>query len=71
MSKKIRSRKKKYDEDIDFHSDETFFFIAGHTSSGFPYGVTWEQFNEEDFIENCEQLRNMKKKEELDDEIPF
>ena len=71
MSKKIKSRKKKYDEDTDLHSDETFFFIAGYTSSGFPYGVTWEQLNEEDFIENCDQLRNMKKQEELDDEIPF
>jgi len=24
-------------------SDDTFFFIAGHTSGGAPYGVTWEQ----------------------------
>jgi hypothetical protein len=24
-------------------SDETFAYIAGYTSAGFPYGVTWEE----------------------------
>lgn len=23
--------------------DDTFFFIAGYTSGGAPYGVTWEE----------------------------
>jgi hypothetical protein len=23
--------------------DETFFFIAGYTDWGFPYGITWEE----------------------------
>ena len=28
-------------------SDETFAYIAGYTSWGFPYGVTWEEIGEE------------------------
>jgi hypothetical protein len=28
----------------DEDSDENFAFIAGYTSGGFPYGVTWEEW---------------------------
>ena len=28
-------------------SDDTFAYIAGYTSWGFPYGVTWEEIGEE------------------------
>ncbi len=28
-------------------SDETYAYIAGYTSWGFPYGVTWEEIGEE------------------------
>ena len=31
-------------EDI-FESDENFSFIAGYTSGGLPYGLTWEQWD--------------------------
>lgn len=27
-------------------SDDTFYFIAGYTPWGFPYGVTWEEIGE-------------------------
>lgn len=27
-------------------SDDTFAFIAGYTSAGFPYGITWEEMEE-------------------------
>lgn len=27
-------------------SDDTFYFIAGYTAGGFPYGVTWEEIGE-------------------------
>jgi len=30
-------------EDTDAWSDENFAFIAGYTSGGCPYGVTWEE----------------------------
>ena len=41
----IRDRAKKqqsfYDRFPD--SDDRFYFIAGYTSGGAPYGVTWEE----------------------------
>ena len=33
------------------HSDDTFFFIAGYTSGGVPYGVTWEEMGLEPYEE--------------------
>lgn len=30
-------------------SDDTFFFIAGYTSGGAPYGVTWEEMGLEPY----------------------
>ena len=43
-----KKRKKKRDaaavyEDLYSVMDGTFAFIAGYTSGGAPYGVTWEQ----------------------------
>jgi len=32
--------------EISWDSDETFAYIAGYTSAGFPYGVTWEELEE-------------------------
>jgi len=29
--------------DLFSDSDETFYFIAGYTSGGAPFGVTWEE----------------------------
>lgn len=31
-------------EDL-WDSDETFAYIAGYTPAGFPYGVTWEEYD--------------------------
>ena len=41
-------RKKREEQKLSemYHNefqDDTFFFIAGYTSGGAPYGVTWEQ----------------------------
>jgi hypothetical protein len=33
------------DKDLEF-CDQHFSFIAGYTSSGLPYGVTWEEARE-------------------------
>ena len=33
--------------EIFWDSDETFAYIAGYTSAGFPYGITWEELGEE------------------------
>lgn len=39
------SRDQKEAEDVEdlWDSDDTFAYIAGYTSWGFPYGVTWEE----------------------------
>jgi len=51
-AEEIRLQKKREERiaksEREFHerypdSDDTFFFIAGHTSGGAPYGVTWEE----------------------------
>ena len=41
MKKHKRKQQKLYD--LEFEQDENFFFIAGFTEGGFPYGITWEE----------------------------
>lgn len=43
-----RSKRNKKDEiqNFDPTSDETFAYIAGYTSNGVPYGITWEEMRE-------------------------
>ena len=51
-------KKKKKSTNIDVYnaydqeSDEYFYYIAGHTSNGVPFGITWEQAVEEGLVEN-------------------
>ncbi len=33
-------------------SDENFYFIAGYTSGGAPYGITWEQAKTDGLLED-------------------
>ena len=54
--RQIKERKRLEElEDLNSDSDENFAFIAGYTSGGTPYGVTWEEFEgdttfDEEFI---------------------
>ena len=41
--KKAAEKKKRELENLQPYSDGTFCFIAGYTSGGFPYGITWEE----------------------------
>lgn len=44
--KKPRKKKKsknKLENDWNDFQDDRFFFIAGYTSGGVPYGITWEE----------------------------
>ncbi|RQD67626.1 MAG: hypothetical protein D5S00_10065 [Tindallia sp. MSAO_Bac2] len=43
--KKRRSQQNKQEENQDdfVDSDEHFYYIAGYTSGGVPYGITWEE----------------------------
>ena len=41
-----RKRKKREELMEEIEQDETFYYIAGYTSGGAPYGVTWEEMEE-------------------------
>ncbi|WP_238322701.1 hypothetical protein [Gorillibacterium massiliense] len=49
----MSGRKKKKRTDLKteimelFEQDENFYFIAGYTDGGFPYGITWEEHEAE------------------------
>ena len=34
--------------------DENFYYIAGYTSGGAPYGITWEQAAEEGLLDDSD-----------------
>ena len=44
---KTRREGKAESPDENPDQDENFYFIAGYTSGGAPYGITWEQAEEE------------------------
>ena len=54
----------KKQRDVGFDQDEHFAFIVGYTSGGFPFGLTWEEW---DAIEKMEVLFD---DDELDQEGP-
>lgn len=71
MGKKKSSRKKRqrYSEP---EQDDTYYFIAGFTSWGFPYGVTWEQAYEDGIMEEEDRLHWEERSKVVDEEdIPF
>ena len=41
--KKKLSKGKETQDELHCESDEFFYFIAGYTEGGAPYGITWEQ----------------------------
>lgn len=49
----MRGKKKKkridqlMDDTVHIEQDENFYFIAGYTEGGFPYGITWEEYEAE------------------------
>ena len=54
-----------------FDSDEVFAFIAGYTSGGVPYGITWEEMQQ---IEELEEVDNKSYEiavSPIDEELPF
>ena len=56
------SREKEFESVME--SDEIFSFIIGYTAGGFPYGVTWEEINEN-------EEGSMEGGKVIDDELPF
>jgi len=41
-----KAKKQRETDELYTDSDDTFAFIAGYTSAGFPYGTTWEELGE-------------------------
>lgn len=39
-----KQQRRSAEEELPCESDGTFAFIAGHTSGGAPYGVTWDEW---------------------------
>ena len=53
----IRREEKKKAEQAALHADqdERFYYIAGYTSGGFPYGITWEEMRLEPWEEKTDE----------------
>lgn len=49
---------------VEHDSDDEFYYIAGYTPGGAPYGITWEQAKE------AEEQGNFESYDEVDD-FPF
>ncbi|MBQ1458841.1 MAG: hypothetical protein IIZ20_10075 [Butyrivibrio sp.] len=65
MAKK-KSKKKKFQENQILEQDENYYFIAGYTSAGFPYGVTWEEARKDGLIDDVDNIECGE-----DEELPF
>jgi hypothetical protein len=56
--KKQRLKLKTKMDIVSYDYDDYFAFIAGYTSGGFPYGITWEEAEEiekNEFFSNFEE----------------
>jgi len=54
--KRLREQKRMRKDIPVFHEDqdETFYYIAGYTSGGAPYGITWEEMGMSPYMEDCD-----------------
>lgn len=69
MSKKNSKRGKQTDPELNLlEQDENFYFIAGYTSWGFPYGITWEEAAEHGLLDEND---NDSDEPESPDDLPF
>jgi hypothetical protein len=58
--KRKREKELNLQDDMYQYSDDTFYFIAGYTSNGVPYGLTWDELEHE-----SEDLYEQRDSEEL------
>lgn len=59
-------KKKEFEENLIYGQDENFSFIAGYTDGGIPFGITWEEQEEIDRMEEKKKLIGIKHKVELE-----
>jgi ribosomal protein S18 acetylase RimI-like enzyme len=43
LKNRAKAKQRKANDLIEVETDETFYFIAGYTEGGTPYGITWEE----------------------------
>jgi hypothetical protein len=66
------SKKQKDEEEFEIWNGIKFYYIAGYTSGGAPYGITWEEYqNEIKDKENNEEKDNKDKKPKKEKEKTF
>jgi len=53
LRQKALKKQDQLEQDVDWR-DDRFYFIAGYTSGGAPYGVTWEEMGMEPYEDECE-----------------
>ena len=69
MSKKDHKLRNQTDPELTLlEQDENFYFIAGYTSGGAPYGITWEETAEQGMLGKND---NDSDKPESPDDLPF
>ncbi len=63
--RKLSKQNRVENEIFNSNQDEYFYYIAGYTSGGAPYGITWEQARRDGLIESDDE-------DDLDKgELPF
>lgn len=53
IRQKALKKQEQAEHDMDWR-DDRFYFIAGYTSGGAPYGVTWEEMGMEPYGDECD-----------------
>ena len=43
MKKRVKSKQRRASDLFEIETDDTFYYIAGYTDGGAPYGITWEE----------------------------
>lgn len=49
--------------------DENYYFIAGYTSGGAPYGITWEEYEKN--MKHSMEEHNKEHRVDDEEELPF
>lgn len=65
MRIKSKSQKSKTINYLEQDSDETFYFFAGETSGGVPYGITWEEIVSQELNLRLAEKKDSKRAAEL------
>ena len=69
MSKKDHKLRNQTDPELTLlEQDENFYFIAGYTSGGAPYGITWEEAAEHGLLDEDDHKID---ETESPDDLPF